>query len=133
MFMRNRDNFKRFHVLTLMSVASIILIFSLGYLFYNTLSKNLLGSSRQFLAKQVEIASNEVQRRFNTLYEDLTYYTTRWEGYDEVSGAEKIQSSRTRQLLNSYGDLVDTLFVKRGEEIWAFNLKDNNYFEQIKI
>ncbi|WP_245553299.1 PAS domain-containing hybrid sensor histidine kinase/response regulator [Echinicola vietnamensis] len=93
----------------------------------------MLGSSRQFLAKQVEIASNEVQRRFNTLYEDLTYYTTRWEGYDEVSGAEKIQSSRTRQLLNSYGDLVDTLFVKRGEEIWAFNLKDNNYFEQIKI
>ncbi|GGF37777.1 PAS domain-containing hybrid sensor histidine kinase/response regulator [Echinicola rosea] len=131
--MRKRDNYKRFHVLTLMSVASIILIFSLGYFFYNTLSKNLLDSSRQFLGKQAEIASNEVQRRFNTLYEDLTYYTASLEGYYEVNNNEKIQSSRTRQLLNSYGDLIDTLFVKVGDETWSYYLRDNNYFEKVSV
>ncbi|AWW31915.1 PAS domain-containing sensor histidine kinase [Echinicola strongylocentroti] len=133
--MKYKEGFKRFHVLTLISVASFILIFFLGYFFYNTLSNNLLGSSRQFLGKQVEIASNEVQRRFNTLYEDLTYYTTSLEGNSRIMPGEnfKMQSSRTRQLLNSYGALVDTLYVKVDDEMWAYYLRDNNYFERVNV
>ncbi|WP_229239599.1 PAS domain-containing hybrid sensor histidine kinase/response regulator [Echinicola soli] len=85
------------------------------------------------MGKQVEIASNEVQRRFNTLYEDLTYYTASLEGFYDVSNKEKVRSSRTRQLLNSYGDLVDTLFVKVDDKTWAYYLRDNNYFEKVQI
>ncbi|MBD8487492.1 response regulator [Echinicola sp. CAU 1574] len=133
--MNNTDKSQRFLVLVWMSIASIVLILFLAYFFYNTLSNNLLGNSKQFLNKQVEIASNEVQRRFNSLHEDLTYYTQSLESFSSFDTEEKIQlhEARTRRLLNSYRTLVDTLFLDVANMRLAYLIRDNNYFEKIEI
>ncbi|WP_460539362.1 response regulator [Echinicola sediminis] len=118
-----------------MAIASIVLILFLAYFFYDALSNNLLANSRQFLSKQVEIASNEVQRKFNAFHEDLTYYT---ESIELDSSAGNVESKhifegRTRRLLNSYSSLVDTLFVQVGDTTQAYLIRDNNYFEKVAL
>lgn len=132
--MKYKEELKKFKLLTLVTVTSVILILSLAYLFYNTLTKNLLGNSKEFLSKQTEIAANEVQRRFNTLYEDLSYFSSSHQGGGPMSSEQSaIQYSRTRQLLNSYGTLIDTLFVRTDTEVTAYFLRDNNYFESAPV
>jgi len=126
---------QKIQLLIWMSIASIVVILFLAYFFYNTLSNNLLGNSRLFLSKQVELASNELQRRFNSFHEDLTYYTKILESDDPGLNEEKnlIQESRTRRLLNSYGGLIDTLFVQYGDITTGYLIRENNYFEKVEL
>ncbi|WP_226332019.1 PAS domain-containing hybrid sensor histidine kinase/response regulator [Echinicola marina] len=116
-------------------MGSIVIILFLAYFFYNALSKNLIGYSQQFLSKQVEIASNESQRKFNNLFEDLSFFTKNLESYDDLESDNKKQvlEGRIRRLLSSYGTLVDTLFIAKQGSTKGYLVKGNNYFEEIEV
>ncbi len=116
-------------------MGSIVIILFLAYFFYNALSKNLIGNSRQFLSKQVEIASNESQRKFNNLFEDLTFFTKILESYPdfESNDNKQVLEGRIRRLLSSYGNLVDTLFIVEEKKSRAYLVRKNNYFEGIEV
>ncbi|WP_186756415.1 PAS domain-containing hybrid sensor histidine kinase/response regulator [Echinicola salinicaeni] len=133
--MLNKTKQHKFQLFTWMSMGSIVIILFLAYFFYSALSKNLIGNSRQFLSKQVEIASNESQRRFNNLFEDLTFFTKNLESYSDLESDDKKQAleGRIRRLLSSYGTLVDTLFIVEPSNSKGYLVKRNNYFQEIEV
>ncbi|HSJ66705.1 MAG TPA: hypothetical protein VK921_03475, partial [Anditalea sp.] len=69
------DSSNRFWMLTGLSLVFVLMLVFLGYLFYSALSENLINTRTHELIKQTELAANEAQRRFNSLEEDLIYYT----------------------------------------------------------
>ncbi|MDN3688381.1 PAS domain-containing hybrid sensor histidine kinase/response regulator [Cyclobacterium jeungdonense] len=114
-----------------LSIGAILFTVTLAFFFYRSLSKNLVESRKVFLNKQVELAANEAQRTFNNLNEDLIFYANNQERL-LPSGNSALKSTvdetRVRRLLNNYINLIDTLFIEKGDLRKIYQVSDANYF-----
>lgn len=114
-----------------LSIGAILFTVTLAFFFYRSLSINLVENRKVFLNKQVELAANEAQRTFNNLNEDLIFYANNQERL-LPSGNRSLKSTvdetRVRRLLNNYINLIDTLFIEKGDLRKLYQVSDANYF-----
>ncbi|WP_375583552.1 ATP-binding protein [Cyclobacterium xiamenense] len=128
---KNRREAKRFWWLIGLSIGAILFTVSLAFLFYRSLSENLVENRKVFLNKQVELAANEAQRNLNNLYEDLIFYANTQERSGnnlDLPPEPILDEARIRRLLNNYINLIDTLIVEKGELRKAYRVSEANYF-----
>ncbi|EON78619.1 hypothetical protein ADIS_0969 [Lunatimonas lonarensis] len=116
-------------------VVSVLLIIVLACTFYGALSDNLLETRFQFLSKQVELAANESQRKFTDLNEELVSFVNSPENLNrlDIELIEILEDAKIRRLLNNYFSLIDTVFVKHGDQTSFYKLNANNYFEKGRV
>jgi PAS domain S-box-containing protein len=114
---RSTNISKRFWVLTGMGMASVIMIGMLSYFLYSILSEHISSSNREYLSKEAQLASSDVQREFATLKEDLHYYANRL-------SENTLDEKRIGRLLDKYLFVVDTLFLQTGEQQLLFTLDE---------
>ena len=128
---KNRREAQRFWWLIGLSIGAILFTVTLAFLFYNSLSQNLVENRKVFLNKQVELAANEAQRNFNNLYEDLIFYANNQERSGNDSDfplKANVDEARVRRLLNNYINLIDTLIIEKGDFRKAYRVSEANYF-----
>ncbi|WP_162343937.1 PAS domain-containing hybrid sensor histidine kinase/response regulator [Cyclobacterium salsum] len=114
-----------------LSIGAILFTVTLAFFFYRSLSNNLIENRKVFLNKQVELAANEVQRTFNNLNEDLIFYANNQERLLPSGGnppKSTVDETRVRRLLNNYINLIDTLFIEKGDLRKIYQVSDANYF-----
>ena len=108
-------------MLTGMGMASVLMIGMLSYFLYSTLSEHISASTREYLSKEAQLASSDVQREFSNLREDLSYYASR---ISENDG--RLDDNRILRLLNKYPIILDTLFLQSQEETIYFTFDDSD-------
>ncbi|MEX0882562.1 MAG: ATP-binding protein [Cyclobacteriaceae bacterium] len=116
-----------------LSIAAIFFTALLAFFFYRSLSNNMVENRKHFLSKQVELASNEAQRNFNNLYDDLIFYANNLDNKmsgDESSSSVSLDESRIRRLLNNYFFLIDTLFIETESATFLYHVSSTNYFSK---
>src|SRR5690606_17373495 len=104
-----------------MGMASVLMIGMLSYFLYSTLSEHISASTREYLSKEAQLASSDVQREFSNLREDLSYYASR---ISENDG--RLDDNRILRLLNKYPIILDTLFLQSQEETIYFTFDDSD-------
>src|SRR5690606_15983073 len=107
----SRNISRRFWMLTGMGMASVLMIGMLSYFLYSILSDHISASTREYLSKEAQLASSDVQREFANLKEDLNYYVNRISENDS-----RLDDNRISRLLNKYPVIIDTLFLQLQEE-----------------
>ena len=123
---------EKFSWLFSFGILSVVLTLLLALFFYRALSDNLLEARQIFLSKQVELASNEAQRRFSNLNSEIISFANSPEnlGNLDFDVQAVLDDARARRILNSYYSLIDTLYIQqRGKTIY-YRLNANNYFEK---
>lgn len=100
-------------------MASVIMIGMLSYFLYSILSEHISSSNREYLSKEAQLASSDVQREFATLKEDLNYYANRLSENNNT-----LDEKRIDRLLDKYLSIVDTLFLQTGEQRLLFTLDE---------
>lgn len=113
-----RNNSKLFWVLTALSLASVVMIGLLAYFMHSTLYHNLLNSRKDYLNKKVEIESNEIQREFAGLRNDLNYYAHSFAASDK----DTVDHQQVQRFLNNYTSVIDTVFILKGGLRHVFTL-----------
>lgn len=98
-------------MLTGMGMASVLMIGMLSYFLYSILSDHISANTREYLRKEAQLASSDVQREFANLKEDLNYYANRISENDS-----RLDDNRISRLLNKYPVIIDTLFLQLQEE-----------------
>ena len=104
-------------MLTGMGMASVLMIGMLSYFLYSILSEHVSTSTREYLSKEAQLASSDVQREFASLKEDLGYQASRI-----LESENRLDENRISRLLNKYPLIVDTLFLQTPEKTQFFTL-----------
>ncbi|MEX2512651.1 MAG: response regulator [Cyclobacteriaceae bacterium] len=116
-----------------LSIAAILFTALLAFFFYRSLSNNLVENRKHFLSKQVELASNEAQRNFNNLHDDLIFYANNLDNKisgDDASTSVSLDENRIRRLMNNYFHLIDTLVIETGSASFLYHVSPANYFSK---
>ncbi len=117
-----RNNSKLFWVLTALSLASVVMIGLLAYFMHSTLYQNLLNSRKDYLNKKVEIESQEIEREFASLRNDLSYYANSL----VASENETTENQRLTRFLNNYRSVIDTVYSEQNGLKYFFTLNEGN-------
>lgn len=123
---------EKFSWLFSLGILSVVLTILLALFFYRALSDNLLETRQIFLSKQVELASNEAQRRFSNLNSEIISFANSPEnlGNFDLDVQEVFDDARARRILNNYFSLIDTLYIQQRGKTMFYRLNANNYFEK---
>lgn len=106
-------------MLTGMGMVSVLMIGMLSYFLYSILSENISTNTKEYLSKEAQLASSDVQREYTALKEDLGYYVNRI-----LENDASLDEKRVRRLLNKYPGVVDTLFLQTKEQTHLFTIND---------
>lgn len=108
----------------------VFLIVFLGYSFFQALSKNQLEARNEFLAKQVEFASRDIQKTFRYMDEDMIFFVENLElwTYEKTSNEQLAFEKRARWILNNHRDLIDSIIVVFPNHIVSFHFDKGNNF-----
>ncbi|HLW19259.1 MAG TPA: hypothetical protein VKX33_03005, partial [Cyclobacteriaceae bacterium] len=118
---KEANNSRRFWVLTTLGMASVLIIGLLSYSLYSILYSHLLESTKDSLNKEVQLASQDVQKEFASLRDDLNYYV------DKLASPESVgDQGRIIKLLSDYRSLIDTIYFIQGDQQFFFLLDDND-------
>ncbi len=98
-------------------MASVLMIGMLSYFLYSTLSEHISTSAREYLSKEAQLASSDIQRGFTALKEDLGYYANR-----VLENNHNLDEKRISRLLNKYPVIVDSLFLQTPDQTLVFTL-----------
>ncbi|HLT07187.1 MAG TPA: ATP-binding protein [Cyclobacteriaceae bacterium] len=109
---------KRFWALTGMGISSVLMIGMLSYFLYSILSEHLTTSTKDYLSKEAQLASSDVQREFAALKEDMNYYVNR------IFENETLDERRINRLLSKYPHIVDSIYVQTKEQSLVFTLDE---------
>src|SRR5690554_4627044 len=102
-------------------MASVLMIGLLSYSLYSILYSHLLESTKDSLNKEVQLASQDVQKEFASLRDDLNYYV------DKLASPESAgDQGRIIKLLSDYRSLIDTIYFTQGDQQFFFLLDDND-------
>lgn len=113
------------------SIVAILFTIMLAFFFYRSLSENLIENRKIFLNKQVELAANEAQRKFNSLNDDLIFFANNQEASLMAAGnasENSVDETRVRRMLNNYINLIDTLIIEGSGVSRKYHVSDANYF-----
>lgn len=127
-FSKSYSTAYRWFVVT--GVVVVILIFFLAFNFFKALTDNQLNAREQFLNKQVELASKEIQNRFETTYEDLVFFVNNLEPwtYEREGNEELAFETRARRIFNNHRNILDTLIVSFPNKTVSFHFDERNNF-----
>lgn len=121
-----RPNLK---LLTFLGIGLVVSVLGLGISFFYALYSAQIDSRQEFLTQQTALASRGLEvelERFQTEVQSYFSYLnsleTKQEGFDQSLN----QSSR--RLFNMFPQLIDTLWVKVGEETISFSMTPRNDF-----
>ena len=118
---KEANSSRRFWVLTTLGMASVLMIGLLSYSLYSILYSHLLESTKDSLNKEVQLASQDVQKEFASLRDDLNYYV------DKLASPESAgDQGRIIKLLSDYRSLIDTIYFTQGDQQFFFLLDDND-------
>lgn len=124
-----------YRILVVMGIFVVFLITFLGMAFFQVLNDNQINSSKATLNKQAELASKQIERRFSTFYEDISFFVNNLEpdtyekGDNEILAFEK----RARRIFNNHRDLLDTVNVLFPSQAVLFHFDNRNNFVKTKL
>lgn len=104
-------------------MASVLTIGLLSYFLYSILTNHLLSNTKEYLNKEVELASNSVQKKFDKLEDDLSYYA------DNISAPQDgadLDHSPISRLLHNYPGVIKTLYVQTENQSLSFVLNEED-------
>jgi PAS domain S-box-containing protein len=108
-------------VLTGMGMASVLMIGMLSFFLFSILSEHISTSTKEYLSKEAQLASSDLQREFGVLKEDLGYYANRI-----AENNHSLEENRINRLLNKYLSIVDTVFIQRADQKLSFTLGETD-------
>ena len=100
-------------------MVSVLMIGMLSYFLLSILSEQISTSAKEYLSKEAQLASSDLQREFGILKEDLGYYANRI-----VEDNNGMDESRINRLLNKYLSVVDTIFIQTAGQKFLFTLNE---------
>ena len=102
-------------------MVSVLMIGMLSYFLFSILSEHISTSAKEYLSKEAQLASSDLQREFGILKEDLGYYANRI-----VEDNHAMDESRINRLLNKYISVVDTIFIQTAGQKLLFTLNETD-------
>ncbi len=110
-------------------VIILLLMMFIGFLFFNKLQKSKLSIHQDFLVKQSEFSANELEREFDTFKKDVKDFSAVMDSLNWVKGKDnELLTSEVKRVLDSYPDLIDTLWINFGDYTSFFTRTPNNEF-----
>lgn len=108
----------------------VFLIVFLGYSFFHALSENQLETRNEFLAKQVEFASRDIQKTFRFMDEDMVFFVENLEAdtYEKTSNEQLAFEKRARRIFNNHRNLIDSIIVVFPNHTVSFHFDKGNNF-----
>ncbi|MDO9554827.1 PAS domain-containing hybrid sensor histidine kinase/response regulator [Rhodonellum sp.] len=102
----------------------------MGYSFFQALSENQLESRNEFLAKQVEFASRDIQKTFRSMDQDMVFFVENLEAwtYERTSNEQLAFEKRARRIFNNHRNLVDSIIVVFPNHVVSFHFDKGNNF-----
>lgn len=126
--MENSRHF-RSNIIWLSSIGSllVVLVVILGISFFSAIFDAQVESRREFLSQQTALASRGLEielERFQTEYNAFYGYLQSQRETPEL--ALESLAPNTRRLINMFPQLIDTVWVDLGEEVYFFTLTPRN-------
>lgn len=121
-----RPNLK---LLTFLGIGLVVSVLGLGISFFYALYSAQIDSRQEFLTQQTALASRGLEvelERFQTEVQSYFSYLNSLE--TNQKGFDQSLNQSSRRLFNMFPQLIDTLWVKVGEETISFSMTPRNDF-----
>lgn len=121
-----RPNLK---LLTSLGIGLVVSVLGLGISFFFAIYRAQIDSRQEFLTQQTALASRGLEvelERFQTEVQSYFSYLNSLETNQE--GFDQSLNQSSRRLFNMFPQLIDTLWVKVGEETISFSMTPRNDF-----
>ncbi|EKB50394.1 PAS domain-containing hybrid sensor histidine kinase/response regulator [Cecembia lonarensis] len=125
-----KKGYYRWFVLLGIVVAFIISFLAIN--FFKALKESQIASIQLTLNKQAEIAGNDLQNRFEAMYEDMLFFVNNLEPwtYERTSNESLAFEKRARRIFNNHRYLLDTVIVSFPQHTVAFHFDARDNFIQ---
>ncbi|MCH6199171.1 ATP-binding protein [Aquiflexum sp. LQ15W] len=119
-----------YRILVGLGIFVVALITFLGLAFFQVLNDNQISSSKTNLNEQVELASKQIERRFTSFYDDMSFFVNNLEPWTYEKGESEILAfeKRARRIFNNHRDLLDTITVLFPNQAVVFHFDNRNNF-----
>lgn len=104
--------------MTGLGMLSVIMMGLLSYFVYSIVAHHRLVNSKDYLNKEVQLASNDIQREFISIQDDLQYYANTID-FNNGKAADEL---RIHRLLSRYLSVIDTIYFRKDNQNLLFTL-----------
>ncbi|MCF1751435.1 ATP-binding protein [Mariniradius sediminis] len=119
-----------YQILLIMGIIVVLLILFLGIAFFQVLRNNQIGSNKENLDRQVELAAKQIEETFGKFYDDLYFLASNLEPWTYDRGDQEILAfeKRARRIFNNHREVMDTLVVRFPKSTVSFHFDNRNNF-----
>ncbi|EOZ95440.1 multi-sensor hybrid histidine kinase [Indibacter alkaliphilus LW1] len=111
-------------------ISLVLLVLVLGFSFFSALRESQISSRQTNLNKQVEIAGKDLQRNFESMYEDMLFFVNNLEPwtYDRTGNEQLAFEKRARRIFNNHREVLDSIIVSFPRHHVSFHFDRQNNF-----
>jgi PAS domain S-box-containing protein len=115
-----------------LGIAVTFIISFLAINFFKALKENQIASVQLALNRQAEIAGNDIQSRYSSMYEDMLFFVNNLEPwtYERTSNEQLAFEKRARRIFNNHRSVLDSITVIFPKHIVTFHFDDRENFVQ---
>jgi|GEM_PF-363029 len=115
-----------------LGIAVTFIISFLAINFFGALKDSQIASVQLALNKQAEFAGNDLQNRFEAMYEDMLFFVNNLEPwtYERTSNESLAFEKRARRIFNNHRIVLDTVIVMFPNHTVSFHFDERDNFIQ---